>query len=267
MRCLVRGVSLGTLSQRSALLGGYVRTCTSTPAGPAGGRAGISPMPYKSSHKGKGGAMQGLTQAGGTAVDGSSRESQPNLASTRSFCAEDGGSVPSRPLSPLQRRQLMMKYKAAFQLTPQAIRRVKYLLQQHQNERKVEGPAPDGIRVSVRRRGCSGYSYTVNYNYPHAQKSKTAADKGEASEENDFKCAASTSALEAGVGGISGDVVVVQDGVKVVVDSNALFYVIGTEMDYVVRNVEEKFTFRNPNQKYSCGCEESFMPFDADDQL
>lgn len=59
------------------------------------------------------------------------------------------------------------------------------------------------------------------------------------------------------------DVVVLRDGVKVVVDGGALFYVIGTEMDYVVRNVEEKFTFRNPSQKYSCGCEEGFMPFDG----
>lgn len=59
--------------------------------------------------------------------------------------------------------------------------------------------------------------------------------------------------------------IVDQSGVKVVVDGNALFYVIGTTMDYVVRDVEEKFVFMNPNQKFSCGCEESFMPFGSDD--
>ena len=40
---------------------------------------------------------------------------------------------------------------------------------------------------------------------------------------------------------------VVQDGVKVLVDSKALFSIIGSEMDYVDEPLMSKFVFRNPN--------------------
>ncbi|KEG12700.1 iron-sulfur cluster assembly protein [Trypanosoma grayi] len=229
------------------------------------GNTASSPMPYKSTHRGSGDAALPRKHNGSSpsaAASGSSdAQKSPNLAGSRSSCTEDGGSVPSRPLSPLQRRQLLFKHKAAFTLTPQALRRVKYLLGQC---REKEQLAPDGIRISVRRRGCSGYSYTVNYHYPQMEeplmtKSDDNNNNNSRSSRNDRKTSNAGDLRKK-------DVVVEQDGVKVVVDSDALFYVIGTEMDYVVRNVEEKFTFRNPNQKYSCGCEESFMPFDIDEQ-
>lgn len=113
---------------------------------------------------------------------------------------------------------------------------------------------PNGIRIGVRRRGCSGYSYTVNYHFPStssgSKQSSTFAGGA-------LQKSTRPSALS--------DVIVEQDGVQVVVAADALFYVIGTQMDYVVRDVQEKFVFANPNQKYSCGCEESFMPYDDDD--
>ena len=147
-----------------------------------------------------------------------------------SSCSEDTGPLESRPLTALQRRQLLMKDKQAFMLTPNAVYRVKYLLNNQQTAEPSKPPL--GIRIGVKKRGCSGYSYTVNYEYPDTPK-----------KENDN--------------------VVDQAGVKVLVDGDALFYVIGTHMDYTVSNVEEKFTFANPNQKHKCGCGESFMPFDA----
>ncbi|RNF07483.1 iron-sulfur cluster assembly protein [Trypanosoma conorhini] len=227
---------------------------------------GHAPMPYKSTHKGggkaalparqRGGDKQAAAAAAGAHGEATSGEAplrQKNIAGSFSSCAEDGGAVSSRPLSPLQRRQLLFKHKAAFTLTPQALRRVKYLLKQPHEGQEQRQQTPDGIRIGVRRRGCSGYSYTVNYHYPEAAPTPARPSDPQGSS-------------TAGDGAQRGDVVVEQDGVKVVVDANALFYVIGTEMDYVVRNVEEKFTFRNPNQKYSCGCEESFMPFDIAEQ-
>ncbi|CAJ1987674.1 Iron-sulfur assembly protein 1 (Isa 1) [Leishmania donovani] len=182
----------------------------------------------------------------------------PPLVGARSSCAEDAGPVPQRALSPLQKRQLQFRNKAAFVLTPQALRRVKYLLAQYSTVHSAAAAksplnsdasdeVPSGIRIGVRRRGCSGYSYTVNYFFDSAQRSGKGATPSRK------------------MAGLMEDLVVEQDGVKVVVDADAQFYVIGTEMDYVITNVEEKFTFKNPNQKYSCGCGESFMPYDADD--
>lgn len=206
----------------------------------------------------------------------------------RSSCSDDTGPVPPRDLTPLQKRQLLMKNKATFVLTPQAVRRVRYLIEQYQikqsdsetqgqsgatenaaQEKKAGGTnaldhsmnaaVPDGIRIGVRRRGCSGYSYTVNYHFPATSTSSFNANSTTAAP-------ASIAKSEKKVWSpLDEDTVVEQEGLKVVVAADALFYVIGTVMDYVVLNVEEKFVFRNPNKKYSCGCEESFMPFDSED--
>ena len=38
-----------------------------------------------------------------------------------------------------------------------------------------------------------------------------------------------------------------QDGVKVLIDSKALFSIIGSEMDWVEDKLNRRFVFRNPN--------------------
>jgi Fe-S cluster assembly iron-binding protein IscA len=43
------------------------------------------------------------------------------------------------------------------------------------------------------------------------------------------------------------DEVVDQDGVKVLIDSKALFSIIGSEMDWVEDKLAARFVFRNPN--------------------
>ena len=90
-------------------------------------------------------------------------------------------------------------------------------------------PNPDkifGVRVGVRRRGCNGYSYIMQY-----------------SEEND-------------VGKL--DELIEENNVKVIVDSKALMFLLGTEMDYVDNEIKAEFVFNNPNAKGECGCGESF---------
>ena len=38
-----------------------------------------------------------------------------------------------------------------------------------------------------------------------------------------------------------------QEGVKVLIDSKALFSIIGSEMDWVDDRLNQRFVFRNPN--------------------
>ncbi|KAM0475557.1 hypothetical protein ACHAPX_006880 [Trichoderma viride] len=86
-------------------------------------------------------------------------------------------------------------------------------------------PDPKLIKVGVRNRGCSGLAYHLEY-----------VDKPGAFDET-----------------------VEQDGVKVLIDSKALFSIIGTEMDWAEDKLSQKFVFKNPNIKEQCGCGESFM--------
>jgi len=77
----------------------------------------------------------------------------------------------------------------------------------------LDQPDPKLIKVGVRNRGCSGLAYHLEY-----------VDKAGAFDE----------AVE-------------QDGVKVLIDSKALFSIIGSEMDWVEDKLSQRFVFRNPN--------------------
>jgi iron-sulfur cluster assembly protein len=81
-----------------------------------------------------------------------------------------------------------------------------------------------GLRLGVRKTGCSGFAYIVSY-----------ADE---------------------VG--AGDVVFEDRGVKVIVDAESLRFVDGTEIDFARHGLNEAFKFRNPNVRGECGCGESF---------
>lgn len=80
-----------------------------------------------------------------------------------------------------------------------------------------------GIRLGVRKSGCSGYAYVMDY----------ADAAGEQ------------------------DVVFEYGGVRVVVDRESLAFLDGTEVDFVKQGLNEMFTFNNPNVKSECGCGES----------
>lgn len=80
-----------------------------------------------------------------------------------------------------------------------------------------------GLRVGVKNGGCAGMSYTVEF----------------AEEKRPL------------------DEVVEDKGVTLFVDSKALMFLLGTELDYETTKIASTFTFRNPNQISACGCGES----------
>jgi len=88
----------------------------------------------------------------------------------------------------------------------------------------LSSPTPQFIRIGVRNKGCAGLSYHLDY----------------VEKPGKF------------------DEVVEQDGVKVLIDSKALFSIIGSEMDWKEDPLSSKFVFKNPNIKDACGCGESF---------
>ncbi|MFI4847297.1 MAG: iron-sulfur cluster assembly accessory protein [Candidatus Makana argininalis] len=47
-------------------------------------------------------------------------------------------------------------------------------------------------------------------------------------------------------------------GAKIFVSSKILFFISGTEIDYVKKKLKEEFRFNNPKAKYYCGCGKSF---------
>lgn len=104
----------------------------------------------------------------------------------------------------------------AIQLTPSAADRVRSFL-------AARGRG-HGLRLGVRKTGCSGFAYVVNY-----------ADDVRAD-----------------------DIVFEDQGVRVYVDPASLSLIDGTIVDFVKQGLNEAFRFRNPNVKGECGCGESF---------
>ena len=54
------------------------------------------------------------------------------------------------------------------------------------------------------------------------------------------------------------DEMVEHKGVTVLIDSKALMFLIGSEMDYKTDKFQSTFVFNNPNETDRCGCGESF---------
>ena len=102
-------------------------------------------------------------------------------------------------------------------LTDAALKEVKRLLD-------VQGITEGGLRLGVKGGGCSGLSYTVNFDDQIGEY----------------------------------DTVSEHDGVKVIVDAKSAIYLTGMQLDYQKDLVSGAFKFINPNASKTCGCGESF---------
>lgn len=81
-----------------------------------------------------------------------------------------------------------------------------------------------GLRVGVKKSGCSGYAYTMDY----------ADEVGE------------------------GDEVYESHGARLVIAGEHLPMLKGLTLDWQKQGLNESFRFINPNVKAECGCGESF---------
>lgn len=82
----------------------------------------------------------------------------------------------------------------------------------------------EGIRVGIRTTGCSGLAYVLEFVDEFAPEDKVFESQG----------------------------------LKIIIDSNSLDFIDGTELDFVREGINEGFKFNNPNVRGECGCGESF---------
>ena len=102
-------------------------------------------------------------------------------------------------------------------LTPNALTEIKRL-------QEVQGLGSAALCLGVKGGGCSGLSYTVNFDTemgPHDQSYEV-------------------------------------EGIRIIVDMKSAIYLQGTQLDYQKDMLSGQFKFSNPNAAKSCGCGESF---------
>jgi len=79
------------------------------------------------------------------------------------------------------------------------------------------------LRVGVKNGGCAGMEYVMDY-----------VEAPEAFDER-----------------------VEDKGVEIVIEAQALLFLLGSTIDYEITPLHAKFVFNNPNQTDACGCGES----------
>ncbi len=82
----------------------------------------------------------------------------------------------------------------------------------------------EGLRVGVRKAGCSGFAYVIDFADTVEPEDRVFEDRG----------------------------------VKVFVNPDSLVFLDGSQLDFIKEGLNEQFKFTNPNVKDQCGCGESF---------
>jgi iron-sulfur cluster assembly protein len=77
-----------------------------------------------------------------------------------------------------------------------------------------------GLRVGVKKGGCAGMEYTMEYASARGPHEEVVEDKG----------------------------------VKIFIEPKAILFLLGTRMDYRTEKLSASFVFDNPNETSACGC-------------
>jgi len=104
--------------------------------------------------------------------------------------------------------------KQAVTITPKAAKQIARLMDKDGHQ---------GLRIGVKKGGCAGMEYTMDY--------VTEVDPH--------------------------DEVVESEGARVMIAPMAQMFLFGTEIDYETSLLESGFKFKNPNVVDACGCGES----------
>jgi len=87
----------------------------------------------------------------------------------------------------------------------------------------MEAKGHKGLRIGVKKGGCAGMEYTMEYVDDLAEH----------------------------------DEVVEENGARILIAPMAQMFLFGTEIDYEISLLEAGFKFKNPNVEDACGCGES----------
>jgi iron-sulfur cluster assembly accessory protein len=111
----------------------------------------------------------------------------------------------------------MTSQASIIQLSENAIKHLKNLL--------ARDSSLQGLRLAVKRTGCSGFAYDLQMvNGPAAE-----------------------------------DIDLTQDGIHIFIDNKSVDFLRGTRLDFVTKSLGmTQWEFNNPNVEASCGCGESF---------
>ena len=137
----------------------------------------------------------------------------PQQQGTQSISETEAEAQKTKPIAPSLDTPSQPKPKRITKLRPRKAAMSLTPTAKTQLRNLLSLPDPKLIRVGVKNKGCSGLTYHLEY-----------VDKpGKFDEE------------------------VEQDGVRVLIDSKALFSIIGSEMDWVEDKLNQRFVFSNPN--------------------
>jgi len=102
-------------------------------------------------------------------------------------------------------------------ITERAVSKVREIIE-------AQAPRPAGLRIAVVGGGCSGFSYSMNFENSPGMLDKTYDS----------------------------------DGFKLIIDQASLLYLENVEVDFVESLEGSGFKFNNPEVKSTCGCGSSF---------